>query len=82
MYLVPLCEPTSMSPDPTSWLVAALIDELETLAAECREAAADHQGEPSKRSLTSMRSLNQVADTCVEIIQLIRREYLSAPRGA
>lgn len=86
MYLVPLHNPNRMQPDPTSWLVTALVDELETLAIECREAAADHGGgEATERSLESVRSLDQAADTCVEIIQLIRREYqrgLTVPRQA
>lgn len=76
MYLVPLHDPNRMQPDPTSWLVTALVDELETLAIECREAAADHGGgAATERSLESGRSLDQAADTCVELIQLIRREY-------
>lgn len=81
MYLVPLHEPTRMHPDPTGWLVTALLDELETLALECREAAAAHRHEvTTEHTVEAVRSLNQAAETCVEISQLIRREYRAASR--
>lgn len=83
MYLVPVNEPTSMSDNPTSWLVNSIIDELESLAVECREAAADHQGEATEPSVDSVRSLNQAAETCEHIVQMIRQEYsVEVPRSA
>jgi hypothetical protein len=77
MFLVPLDDTTRMYPDPTTYLVTTVIDELETLAVECREASADRWRDASERSLRSIRSLNQLADTCDEIIQILSSEYSS-----
>nr|WP_294691496.1 hypothetical protein [uncultured Friedmanniella sp.] len=76
MYLVPSLETVSRFPNPSTWVATAIIDELETLAVECREAAADHRGSCSRQSLESVRSLHQAAETCEEIVQMIRGEYL------
>ena len=75
MHLVPGEEPTSRSADPTRWLVNSIIDEIETLAVDCREAAADHQGEASKNSLEPVRFLSQAAEACDHIVQIIRQKY-------
>ena len=78
MYLVPGFEAVSRYPYPSTWVAGAIVDELETLAVECREAAADHGGHGTQRSAQSVRSLTQAAATCEEIVQMIRGEYLGA----
>ncbi len=81
MYLVPLHEPTSMGPDPTAWLVTALVDELEALAVECREAAAAHlAGTMTERDWRSVHLLQQAGATCADISWLIRRRYVAGSR--
>jgi hypothetical protein len=74
--LVSRLDVVSMYTDPSTWIATAIIDDLETVALECREAAAGHRREPTPRSLESIPSLDQVAETCEEIIQAIRAEYL------
>ncbi len=77
MYLVSSLEAVSEYQDASAWVATAMIDELEALAVECREAAADHRGSTTQQSLRTVRSLNQVAETCEEIIQMMRREFLA-----
>jgi len=64
-----------MHPDPALWVATTIIDELDNLASECREAATDHQGKGDRRSLESARALSQAADACDDIIQMIRTKY-------
>jgi hypothetical protein len=77
MYLVTDPDTISGHPSPSRWIATVIIDELESLAVDCREARAGHRGESAEHNRQSIHSLDQAAETCDEIVQLLRTEYLS-----
>ena len=77
MYLVPTPGSASMRSDPALWVARATIEDLRSLASECREAAADHRGNQDRRSIESARALTQAANACDGLIELISRQCVS-----
>ena len=77
MYLVTDSDTISQFSDPARFIATVVIDELESLAVDCREAAADYGRMATQPSQKCARSLNQAAQTCDEIRHLLQAEYLS-----
>ena len=70
-----------MGLDPSSWIAEAIIDEIEAVAAKYRTAAAAYRAEEDQHGVRSAEQLEAAADTCVEIIDMIRRNHLTATGG-
>ncbi|HET9874105.1 MAG TPA: hypothetical protein VFP89_16100 [Propionibacteriaceae bacterium] len=77
MQLVPSQETAGMYGSPSRLVATAIIDDIEGLAAEYREAAADHRNKHDQRNTEAARVLEEAADTCHDIIEMIRREYIT-----
>jgi hypothetical protein len=62
--------------NPRTWVAEAIIDEIEALSVTYQTAAADYRAGAEPLGSRSAEQLETAAQTCVEIMEMVRREYL------
>jgi len=74
MHLFPSPETAGTYGTSSTLLATAIIEDIAGLCAKYRQAAADHR---CRRNIESARVLEEAADTCEDIVEMIRNEYVT-----